>query len=149
MLMPKVLPAKSDKPGMYLNQSGILICSLFNPRITQLRPSIMRLSGNFTIPHSESNTPLNICLTPSQARSQSPVNTPVIKSIRPMKMFLSPPMISPTDLNILSNTATNTLLTNSAKGLNTFFHRNSNTLISASIIGLKTLAKKLANGTKM
>ena len=67
--------------------------------------AIIPLIGLFTIPDRPSNTPLKMFFIPSQARFQSPVNTPATKSIIPLKISLIEFHIS----EILLKNALNTL----------------------------------------
>ena len=56
--------------------------------------TITRFNAPLTIPLKESQIPLNISLTPFQAFFQSPVKTPVMKSIIPLRTSIIPPMTS-------------------------------------------------------
>ncbi|MNC07599.1 hypothetical protein D3C75_551520 [compost metagenome] len=127
MLSPKDLPPI---------QSGRSMSRPFRPSITLLMASMIMLRGSFTMPYKLSKTPLNIVLTPSQARFQSPVNVPIRKSAKPLKTVNTPlitlPIDSMTDFTIFS-TILNPLTNDGASVSRTAFTSGSMTLFQITV----------------
>ena len=81
ILMPNDFPPTSG------TQSGTSKWILFKAEIKRLIPSMMKLIAPSTVPTMRFQTPFRISRTPFHAFFQSPVNTPVRKVIRPLRIF--------------------------------------------------------------
>ena len=90
----------------------------------ELSPSITKFTAPSSMEITPLKTPLKISLTPFHARSQSPVNTPVINCIRPLKVCCSPFMIPPIAPNTSSNAGFRLSHNSVINGDNTPSHKN-------------------------
>ncbi len=115
-----IAPHKSDEKDLIPFQ----ICSQA-VRIVERNPEIMDLIVFVivdTIPLIASQIPLKKVLIPSQARSQSPVNTPTIKSIKPpnaLRIFCRTPLTPDQKMkNALTAPCTNSAIVGAAISMN-------------------------------
>ena len=97
-------------------QSGIF--NLLSPPITVFTADTTARNGAFMISPSPPTAPLKMLLIPSQACDQFPVNTPVIKSIRPWKICITLLTILAMLCNADPNTLPKISATNCITGIN-------------------------------